>query len=117
MPGKEESGRRDGIAGYDPHLRCNSSTRHGANISAHGGLARHLCYNSGPRTIARCHPPRNSSPHAAWQVSVTAGIRPGFITNRPCKQPKTHVYRPASAPFVYRLGRQIFNLERGVRFP
>ena len=24
---------------------------------------------------------------------------------------------PDSGPFVYRLGRQVFNLERGVRFP
>jgi hypothetical protein len=25
--------------------------------------------------------------------------------------------RSDSGPFVYRLGRQVFNLERGVRFP
>jgi hypothetical protein len=26
-------------------------------------------------------------------------------------------YTVRNAPFVYRLGRQIFNLKRGVRFP
>ena len=27
------------------------------------------------------------------------------------------VYKEVRGPFVYRLGRQVFNLERGVRFP
>ena len=31
--------------------------------------------------------------------------------------PKTPATKSARGPFVYRLGRQVFNLERGVRFP
>ncbi len=47
-----------------------------------------------------------------FDTAVRAGLQSG------AKQPYIcHGLEAASAPFVYRLGRQIFNLERRVRLP
>ena len=37
--------------------------------------------------------------------------------NKLSKAKETETFHPKDGPFVYRLGRKIFILERGVRFP
>ncbi len=81
--------------------------------------------------ISACAHPRHSldTPHASARpvrLSVrTPGFQPGkrgSIPLRAASRSEIFEKKPLpesrhSGPFVYRLGRQVFNLERGVRFP
>ena len=44
-------------------------------------------------------------------------VQPAFFVLRGGKVNRKRAATSQRGPFVYRLGRQVFNLERGVRFP
>ena len=73
------------------------------------------------QVLGTCALQRESSSLSSRTIYVSAGLltaqtRLG-VTSRRCGRVRFPGLTPYTVPFVYRLGRQVFNLKRGVRFP